>query len=246
MYIKFPTVTKLQYSGDPAPDPSLRATQSFRHNFAKTSQLKLDLIRAAESFKIVQLPDRGEIMNICTMTVQSKDRGGSPTSAEKDKSTKKKVFSVSKLGPLAPKPHTEGGSANPLRFRSTSIKDFRKLTLAPQTTFDYFEVYPQVARLIALSWGVGVVNEGAHKLRRARVEPSNNGLLVRQTLKKRIWWIHCEEKAKEFGQQVDRANWLRTKRSTPKSIAHARRAKPGLSAGTKPSRCPCLQTRSFT
>lgn len=50
MYIKFPTVTKLQYPQELANDnaQSLRATQSFRQNFMKKTQLKLDLIRAAE------------------------------------------------------------------------------------------------------------------------------------------------------------------------------------------------------
>lgn len=59
MYIKFPTVTKLQYPTELIPEPSLRSTQSFRQNFMLKGQLKLDLIRAAESFKIVQLPERG-------------------------------------------------------------------------------------------------------------------------------------------------------------------------------------------
>jgi hypothetical protein len=50
-----------------------------------------------------------------------------------------------------------------------------------------------VARLIALSFGVTVVNEGVHKLRKGRVEASNNGLLIKHTLKKRIWWAVCAE-----------------------------------------------------
>jgi hypothetical protein len=101
MYIKFPTVTKLQYPTDLPPDPSLRATQSFRQNFVKKGQLKLDLIKAAESFKIVQLPERGEIMSICTMTVLNKERSSSPNSAEKEQKTlKRKIFSVSKLNTL--------------------------------------------------------------------------------------------------------------------------------------------------
>jgi hypothetical protein len=49
MYIKFPTVTKLQYPTDLMNDQpqSMRATQSLRHNFMKKTQLKLDLIKAA-------------------------------------------------------------------------------------------------------------------------------------------------------------------------------------------------------
>jgi hypothetical protein len=58
MYIKFPTVTKLQYPFDLINDNSnsSRTTQSFRHNFMKKTHINLELIRAAESFKIVQLP----------------------------------------------------------------------------------------------------------------------------------------------------------------------------------------------
>jgi hypothetical protein len=140
MYIKFPTVTKLQYPTELIPEPSLRSTQSFRQNFVLKGQLKLDLIRATESFKIVQLPERGEIMNICMMTVRNKERPGSPSSADKEKEPqgmKRKIASVSKLNTMG-KPLTEGGSVNPLKFRSTSIKDIRKFSMAPHISFDYF------------------------------------------------------------------------------------------------------------
>ena len=97
------------------------------------------------------------------------------------------------------KPQTEGGTQATIKFRSNSIKDIRKLSLPPQISFDYFEVYPQVARIIALSFGIAVVNEGVHKLRKGRVEGSNNGLLVRHAIKKRIWWTICaEEQQKVF------------------------------------------------
>ena len=95
-------------------------------------------MRAAESFKIVQLPERGEIINICTMTVRNKERSGSPKSAEKEAHMpRKKIISVSKLNTLA-KPSTEGGNVNPLKFRTTSIKDIRKFSVTPQINFDYF------------------------------------------------------------------------------------------------------------
>lgn len=53
--------------------------------------------------------------------------------------------------------------------------------------FDYFEIYPQILRLIALNWGL-VLSEERGGVRRARVEGTNNGLVVKQTLKKRQWW----------------------------------------------------------
>lgn len=60
MYIKFPTVTKLQYPIERITDSSntMRSTQAltFRQNYIRKTQIKLDLIKAAESFKIIQLP----------------------------------------------------------------------------------------------------------------------------------------------------------------------------------------------
>lgn len=59
----------------------MRSTQAitFKQNFMRRTQVKLDLIRgAADSFKIIQLPERSEIMNICTMTVKNKERMESP------------------------------------------------------------------------------------------------------------------------------------------------------------------------
>ena len=38
MYIKFPTVTKLQYPTELIPEPSLRSTQSFRQKFVRKGQ----------------------------------------------------------------------------------------------------------------------------------------------------------------------------------------------------------------
>lgn len=62
MYIKFPTVTKLQYPIELITDTSntMRTTQAltFRQNFMRKTQIKLDLIRATESFKIIQLPEK--------------------------------------------------------------------------------------------------------------------------------------------------------------------------------------------
>lgn len=57
----------------------MRSTQAltFKQNFMRRTQaqIKLDLIRGVtDSFKIIQLPERGEIMNICTMTVKNKKR----------------------------------------------------------------------------------------------------------------------------------------------------------------------------
>lgn len=52
MYIKFPTVTKLQYPIELVSDNTntMRNTQvlTFRQNFIRRTQIKLDLIKAAE------------------------------------------------------------------------------------------------------------------------------------------------------------------------------------------------------
>lgn len=39
-------------------------------------------------------------------------------------------------------------------MRSGSIKDLRKVSLPPTVNFDCFEIYPQIAALLALSFGV--------------------------------------------------------------------------------------------
>lgn len=57
MYIKFPTVTKLQYPNEPVNDHSNshRSIISFRQNFIRTERLKVDYL-GTESFKIINLP----------------------------------------------------------------------------------------------------------------------------------------------------------------------------------------------
>ena len=62
-----------------------------------------------------------------------------------------------------------------------------KVIFQTKVHFDYFQIYPQILRLIALNWGV-VLCEDKGTVRRARVEGTNNGLAVRQTLKRRQWW----------------------------------------------------------
>lgn len=70
--------------------------------------------------------------------MRNKERSGSPSSSEKEPlKREKKIFSVSKLNTMG-KPLTEGGSANPLKFRNNSIKDMRKFSMTPQINFDYF------------------------------------------------------------------------------------------------------------
>ena len=53
--------------------------------------------------------------------------------------------------------------------------------------FDYFQIYPQILRLIALNWGL-VLSDDRSGVRRGRVDGTNNGLVVKQTLKRRQWW----------------------------------------------------------
>jgi hypothetical protein len=49
-----------------------------------------------------------------------------------------------------------------------------------------------------------VVNEGAHKLRKGKVQYSNNGLLIRHTIKKRIWWnLSAEDQQKANFRKED-------------------------------------------
>ena len=55
MYIKFPTVTKLQYPLD-QPEPAAYRTTNYRQTLMRQSLLKIDIINKAESFKIVHLP----------------------------------------------------------------------------------------------------------------------------------------------------------------------------------------------
>lgn len=43
-------------------------------------------------------------------------------------------------------------------------------------------------RLIGFSWGVVISGESAAKIRRGKIDLSNNGFLVKQILKKRLWW----------------------------------------------------------
>ncbi len=111
------------------------------------------------------------------------------------------MFSVGKLSTFSTRPLNEDKPNKiSLTIKSSSIKEFKKITVPPQIiNFDHFEVYPQMARLIALSYGIVVnfTSEGGYKLRKARVELSNNGFLMKQMIKKRIWWmIYTDEQVK--------------------------------------------------
>ena len=71
---------------------------------------------------------------------------------------RKKIFSVAKLANLPGKSENEPTAMkNPFRVgKSSSQRELKKVTPSPTINFDYFEVYPQVTRLIALSLGVVV------------------------------------------------------------------------------------------
>lgn len=62
MYLRFPTVTKVQYPIELVSEhTNMRSTQAitFRQNFMRKTQVKLDLIRGStDCFKIIQLPER--------------------------------------------------------------------------------------------------------------------------------------------------------------------------------------------
>lgn len=73
MYIKFPTVTRLTYPTNHLEDQESNKTLiTFRHNFLKKHPNKLEIIRIAEEFKIVKLPSKNDIINICSMPVHKK------------------------------------------------------------------------------------------------------------------------------------------------------------------------------
>lgn len=51
MYIKFPTVTKLQYPIENIPDKTtsnFKSQLTFRQNFLRKTEIKIDLLKAAE------------------------------------------------------------------------------------------------------------------------------------------------------------------------------------------------------
>ena len=70
MYIKFPTVTKLVYPHETNHDNNRYRTTSYRSNLH--NNIKFTLVSKTESFKIINLPSKNEIMNICTMNMNPK------------------------------------------------------------------------------------------------------------------------------------------------------------------------------
>ena len=56
MYIKFPTVTKLQYPLEQSPEVSPMRATAYRSNLLRQTQIKIDIISKTESFKIINLP----------------------------------------------------------------------------------------------------------------------------------------------------------------------------------------------
>ena len=62
------------------------------------------------------------------------------------------------------------------------------LKAPPQIKIDFPELYVEVNKLLALSFGFLVDTEGFMRARRARIDLGNNGVLVKQVVKKRLWW----------------------------------------------------------
>ena len=111
---------------------------------------------------------------------------------------RKKIFSVCKLNTLkALEESANKPFKNPINLkRSGSIAHLKKIPLPPALNIDYADVYMHITKLIASSYGITVVNEGPNKVRRGKVDLGNNGQLIKQTLKKRIWWTVSNEDAK--------------------------------------------------
>jgi len=57
------------------------------------------------------------------------------------------------------------------------------------------EIYFQIINALALMNGKLVISQGKNyqRIRRAKIEKGNNGFLVKQMIKKRIWWNTTEE-----------------------------------------------------
>ncbi len=103
---------------------------------------------------------------------------------------RKKIFSVCKLNSLKILEETEFKALkNPIPIqRSGSIAHIKKVSLPPALNLDYADIYTHITKLIASSYGITVLNVGSNKVRRGKIDHGNNGQLIKQTLKKRIWW----------------------------------------------------------
>ena len=104
---------------------------------------------------------------------------------------KKKSFSTTKFNSFKQQAENEIVLfKNPLNVKkSASIGNMKKLLKAPpQIKIDFPEFYVEVNKLIALSFGFLVDTEGFMRARRARIDLGNNGVLVKQVVKKRVWW----------------------------------------------------------
>ena len=74
------------------------------------------------------------------------------------------------------------------QWTSLGQKKSKKLIFQSKLSFDFFSIYPQIMRLISLSWGIMIVTSEVPKFRRAKIDYSNNGLIIKQIVKKRPWW----------------------------------------------------------
>jgi len=61
---------------------------------------------------------------------------------------------------------------------------------------DYTETYAQINKILALSYGIMVESEGFSKPRKAKVDEGNNGLLVKNVIKRRLWWNAVSDDSK--------------------------------------------------
>ena len=62
---------------------------------------KLDIIKTAEEFKIIKLPAKSDIMNICSMPVHSKEEENQgESSGRQDGVLRNRIFSIGKLNTI--------------------------------------------------------------------------------------------------------------------------------------------------
>ena len=69
-----------------------------------------------------------------------------------------------------------------------SLKKMSKPTLLSLSSPNLTEAYTEITKLFALSFRSVVINSSWSKLRKAKIDNGNNGVLVKQVLKKRMWW----------------------------------------------------------
>lgn len=126
-------------------------------------------------------------MNIRTMSVRNKEESARDEERNEIDQKGKKIFNTKILTGLKQKLEYESVNFKSA-FKVKKVQSQKKLIRTPQIAFDYFEVYGDVVRLIALTFGVSVVQDEISRIRRAKIDSGNNGFLVKQTLKKRLWW----------------------------------------------------------